>query len=211
MNPDRPPGATAQSHYRYYHATSTEGLLGILNLGFVLPTCVDTIFWPSQLPGDFPVNGFFAAGHIIADYVQHRDEQHLKKIEPNEPVDLPATPPARTSPTDPLPRTKRRRAPPASGTDSEEEWTDDQITLLTDLKSDTVARPSWRVVAQRLQHSVKSCQNQWNNIKATFSNAKSSTAAPKTVPVRPTGPPLPKISGTVGSLPRRSSTPSGKR
>ena len=76
-------GRAGDNQYQWYHATTYEGLLGILKTGLVLPTCLETLFNPKDIKEEklpWQPQGFFSTGLMISGYPTTDKENHLKKL-----------------------------------------------------------------------------------------------------------------------------------
>lgn len=78
-------GRAGENQYQWYHATSYEGMIGILKEGIILPTCLETMFYRKDLKeGKPPWNpkGFFGAAAIMhgAPHAETDLTNHLKKL-----------------------------------------------------------------------------------------------------------------------------------
>ena len=97
-----------------------------------------------------------------------RPVRHLSAPEPHE-LPLPKPKPAVKKPSK-RPRTKRSRMNKSPSLPHPSEaatpWTSAELTLLTELKSNTKQRPSWKAVADRLKRSEADVKNQWALYKA---------------------------------------------
>ena len=100
-----------------------------------------------------------------------RPVRHLSAPEPHE-LPQPKPKPA-VKKTPKRPRTKRSRVNKSPSLPHQSEaakpWTPAELNLLTELKSNTKQRPSWKAVADRLKRSEADVKNQWALYKANSS------------------------------------------
>ena len=97
-----------------------------------------------------------------------RPVRHLSAPEPQE-LPHPKLKPAVKKPAK-RPRTKRARVEKSPHLPEHSEaaspWTQEELALLKELKTNVKQRPSWKAVAERLKRSEADVKNQWSLYKA---------------------------------------------
>lgn len=78
-------GSVGNNQYQWYHATRYEGLLGILREGIMLPSCLETLYYPKDLKNGaenipWKPQGFFATGLMFGGHQETDQQNHMKKL-----------------------------------------------------------------------------------------------------------------------------------